>query len=50
VATQVAVAEASNGIHYAMWGETRISDADLERLVQHGFTLLEKAAREIRLP
>jgi hypothetical protein len=33
VATQVAVAQASNGIHYAMWGETRISDADLERLV-----------------
>jgi len=33
VATQVAVAEAPNGIHYAMWGETRISDADLERLV-----------------
>jgi hypothetical protein len=33
VATQVAVAQAPNGIHYAMWGETRISDADLERLV-----------------
>ncbi|MGA3160915.1 MAG: hypothetical protein ABSC77_06830 [Terracidiphilus sp.] len=33
VATQVAIAEAPNGIHYAMWGETRISDADLERLV-----------------
>ena len=33
VATQVSVAEAPNGIHYAMWGETRISDADLERLV-----------------
>src|ERR1035437_3351020 len=32
VATQVAVAEALNGIHYAMWGETRISDADLQRL------------------
>jgi len=29
----VSVAEAPNGIHYAMWGETRISDADLERLV-----------------
>ena len=24
--------------------------ADLERLVQHGYTLLEKAAHEIRLP
>jgi hypothetical protein len=33
VATQVAIAEAPNGIHYAMWGETRITDADLERLV-----------------
>jgi hypothetical protein len=33
VAAHVAVAEAPNGIHYAMWGETRISDADLERLV-----------------
>jgi hypothetical protein len=33
VATQVAVQEASNGIRYAAWGETRISDADLERLV-----------------
>ena len=33
VATQTAVAQAPNGIHYAMWGETRISDADLERMV-----------------
>ena len=33
VATQATVAQAPNGIHYAMWGETRISDADLERLV-----------------
>jgi hypothetical protein len=33
VATQAAVAQAPNGIHYAMWGETRVSDADLERLV-----------------
>jgi hypothetical protein len=33
VATQVAVSEAANGIHYAAWGETRISDVDLERLV-----------------
>jgi hypothetical protein len=33
VATQVTVAKATNGIHYAMWGETRISDSDLERLV-----------------
>ncbi|MFZ1940555.1 MAG: hypothetical protein WBA18_17970 [Terracidiphilus sp.] len=33
VATQVTVLEAPNGVHYASWGETRISDADLERLV-----------------
>jgi hypothetical protein len=33
VATQVTVAQAPNGVHYAMWGETRISDADLERMV-----------------
>ena len=33
VATQTTVGEASNGIHYAAWGETRVSEADLERLV-----------------
>ena len=33
VATQVTVQEATNGIRYAAWGENRISDADLERLV-----------------
>src|SRR5580698_3969786 len=33
VATQVTVSQASNGIHYAAWGETRIADTDLERLV-----------------
>ena len=33
VATQAATAAAPNGIRYAAWGETRISDADLERLV-----------------
>ncbi len=33
VATQVTVAQAANGIHYAVWGENRISDTDLERLV-----------------
>ena len=33
VATQVTVAKAANGIHYAAWGETRISEADLEKLV-----------------
>jgi len=33
VATQVPVTEAANGIHFAQWGETRISETDLERLV-----------------
>jgi hypothetical protein len=33
VATQVGVLEAPNGIHYSMWGETRLGEADLERLV-----------------
>ena len=33
VATQVKVVRAPNGIRYAGWGETRISDSDLERLV-----------------
>lgn len=33
VATQVEVATAPNGIHYAAWGENRLSDSDLERLV-----------------
>jgi len=33
VATQVTVLQAANGIHYAVWGETRISDIDLEQLV-----------------
>jgi hypothetical protein len=33
VATQVEVSRAPNGVHYASWGETRISDSDLERLV-----------------
>jgi hypothetical protein len=33
VATQVNVLQAPNSIHYASWGETRVSDSDLERLV-----------------
>lgn len=33
VATEVAIVEAPNGIRYGTWGETRISEADLERLV-----------------
>jgi hypothetical protein len=33
VATQVEVGTASNGIHFAAWGETRLPEGDLERLV-----------------
>ena len=33
VATQTEVGTSSNGIHYASWGETRISEHELERLV-----------------
>jgi len=33
VATQVTVQQAANGLSYGAWGETRISDADLEKLV-----------------
>ncbi len=33
VATQTTVGLAPNGIHYGAWGETRISESDLERLV-----------------
>jgi hypothetical protein len=33
VATQATVAQAANGVHYAAWGETRVSEPDLERLV-----------------
>jgi len=33
VATQAAVGQAANGIRYAAWGDTHISDADLERMV-----------------
>ncbi|MDE3185964.1 MAG: hypothetical protein KGM96_00395 [Acidobacteriota bacterium] len=33
VATQVTVSTASNGIHFASWGETRLAEPDLERLV-----------------
>jgi hypothetical protein len=33
VATQVAMLAAPSGIHYAAWGETRVPDSDLERLV-----------------
>jgi len=33
VATQVTVLQAANGIHYAAWGETRITESDLEQLI-----------------
>jgi len=33
VATQTTVGQGTNGIHFAMWGETRIPEADLDRLV-----------------
>jgi hypothetical protein len=33
VATQVLVTRAPNGLRYAPWGETRVSEPDLERLV-----------------
>jgi hypothetical protein len=33
VASQATVREGTNGIHFAAWGETRLSDTDLERLV-----------------
>jgi hypothetical protein len=33
VATQVTMGSAVNGLHYAAWGETRVSEPDLERLV-----------------
>jgi hypothetical protein len=33
VATQVNVTRAVNGIRYAAWGETRVAEADLEKLV-----------------
>jgi hypothetical protein len=33
VAQQATMGEAPNGIHFGWWGETRITEADLERLV-----------------
>ncbi len=33
VATTVAISQAANGVHYAAWGENRVSQSDLERLV-----------------
>ena len=39
VAAQVSVGMAPNGLKYATWGETRISESDLERLVEDRFGL-----------
>lgn len=33
VATQVTMGQATNGIHFTAWGETRVSESDLEHLV-----------------
>ncbi|MGB6687790.1 MAG: hypothetical protein WBE76_08095 [Terracidiphilus sp.] len=33
VATQATVSEAPNGLRYAAWGDTHVTDSDLERLV-----------------
>ena len=33
VATQVTVTQAPNGIRYAAWGETRVPDSEIERMV-----------------
>ncbi len=46
VATQVTVLEAANGIHYGAWGETRISDSDLEQLVGAVPATMSAALRE----
>ncbi len=46
VATQVTVLEAANGIHYGFWGETRVSDAELERLVSAVPSALSSALRQ----
>src|ERR1700757_978244 len=43
VATQVEVGTAPNGIHFGTWGETRIPEADLERLVGAGPSTLSAA-------
>jgi len=45
VATQVTILAAQNGVRYATWGETRVSDADLERLVSAVPAALSAALR-----
>jgi len=46
IATQVAMLEAPNGIHYAAWGETRVPESDLERLVAAVPAALAPALRQ----
>jgi hypothetical protein len=46
VATQVSMLTAPNGIRYASWGETRVSDSDLERLVSAVPAALAPALRQ----
>ena len=46
VATQATVLEAANGIHYAAFGETRIAEADLVRLVSAVPAALAPALRQ----
>jgi hypothetical protein len=46
VATQVIVQQAPNGIRYATWGETRVSDSDLEHLVAAVPSALAPALRQ----
>jgi len=43
VAAEATVATAANGIHFATWGETRMPQADMERLVGAVPTTLSKA-------
>lgn len=45
VAAQVLVLRASNGLNYAPWGETRINEADLDRLVGAVPSLLTPALK-----
>ena len=40
VATQVEVGAAPNGIHFAAWGETRIPEGDLQRLIWQAAEIL----------
>ncbi len=46
VATQAEVRVAPNGLHYAAWGETRVSESDLEHLVAAVPAALTEALRQ----